>query len=59
LSHDKEHNNEKENLMKEYLRGLRLLLVTELSPKNKIQAIGALAVPVLRHSFGIINWRQE
>jgi hypothetical protein len=26
---------------------------------NKITAIGALAVPVLRHSFGVINWRLE
>jgi hypothetical protein len=26
---------------------------------NKIKAIGALAVPVLRYSFGIINWRLE
>jgi hypothetical protein len=26
---------------------------------NKITAIGALAVPVLRYSFGIINWRLE
>ena len=32
---------------------------TELSGKNKIQAIGSLAVPVLRYSFGIINWHQE
>ena len=31
----------------------------ELSAKNKIQAIGSLAVPVLRHSFGIVNWHQE
>jgi hypothetical protein len=28
-----------------------------LNTKNKINAIGALAAPVLRHSFGIINWR--
>jgi len=26
---------------------------------NKITAVRALAVPVLRHSFGIINWRLE
>ena len=26
---------------------------------NKITAIGELAVPVLRYSFGIINWRIE
>jgi len=25
----------------------------------KIQAIGSLAVPVLRYSFGIVNWHQE
>jgi hypothetical protein len=24
-----------------------------------MQAIGSLAIPVLRYSFGIINWRQE
>jgi hypothetical protein len=24
-----------------------------------MQATGSLAVPVLRHSFGIINWHQE
>jgi len=38
---------------------LRLALSTELSAKNKIQAIGSLAVPVLRYRFGIINWHQE
>jgi hypothetical protein len=30
-----------------------------LNARNKIIAIGALAVPVLRYSFGIINWRIE
>jgi len=29
------------------------------SEKNKIQAIGSLTVPVLRYSFGIINWHQK
>jgi len=56
---DIQHKNEKEKLKKEYLRRLRLVLSTELSAKNKIQAIGSLAVPVLRHSFEIINWHQE
>ena len=32
---------------------------TELSVKNKIQAVGSLAVPVLRYSFGIVNWHQK
>ena len=58
-SFDIQHKNEKEELKKEYLRRLRLVLDTELSTKNKIQAIGSLEVPVLRYSFGIINWRQE
>ena len=45
---DIQHKNKKEKLKKEYLRRLRLVLGTELSAKNKIQAIGSLAVPVLR-----------
>ena len=44
-SFDIQHKNEKEKLKKEYLRRLRLVLCTELSAKNKIQAIGSLAVP--------------
>jgi hypothetical protein len=39
-SHDIEHKNEKVNLKKENLRRLRLLLGTELSVKNNIQASG-------------------
>jgi hypothetical protein len=36
-----------------------LILSTELSAKNKMQAIGSLAIPVLRYGFGIINWHQK
>jgi len=54
-SFDIQHKTEKEKLKKEYLRRLRLVLGTELSAKNKIQAIGSLAVPLLRYSFGIVN----
>jgi len=56
---DIQHKNKKEKLKKEYLRRLRLVLGTELSAKNKIEAIGSLAVPVLRYRFGIVNWDQE
>jgi hypothetical protein len=42
-SFDTQHKNEKEKLKKDNLR-LRLVLGTELSAKNKIQAIGSLAV---------------
>ena len=54
-SFDIQHKNEKETLKKEYLRRLRLVLGTELSAKNKIQANGSLAVPVLRYGFGILT----
>jgi hypothetical protein len=36
-----------------------MILKSELNTRNKITATGALAVPVLRYSFGIINWRIE
>jgi uncharacterized membrane protein YgaE (UPF0421/DUF939 family) len=36
-----------------------MILKSELNARNKITAIGALADPVLRYSFGIINWRIE
>jgi hypothetical protein len=54
-NHKKQHKNEKEMLKTEYVRGLSLIL----SAENKTQAAGSLAAPVLRHSFGIINWHQE
>jgi hypothetical protein len=46
-------------LKKEYTRRLRMIQKSESNAKNTITAIGALAVPVLRYSFGIINWRLE
>jgi hypothetical protein len=49
----------KERLKQEHRRRLRVILKSELNARNKITAIGALAVPVLRYSFGIINWRIE
>jgi len=36
-----------------------MILKSELNARNKITTIGALAVPVFRYSFGIINWRTE
>jgi len=45
----------KERLKQVHSRRLRMILKSELNARNKITAIGALAVPVLRCSFGIIN----
>jgi hypothetical protein len=45
----------KERLKQEYRRRLRMILKSELNGRNKTTATGALAVPVLRYTFGIIN----
>ena len=58
-NYDIQHKNEKQKVKKEHLRRLRLVLDTELSAKNKIQATGSVAVPVLRYSLGTVNWHQE
>jgi len=49
------HQQMKERLKQEYNRRLRMILKSELNPRNKITAIGALAMPVLRYNFGTIN----
>jgi hypothetical protein len=49
----------KERSKKVYTIRLRMILKCELNNNNKIRAIGDLAVPVLRYSFGTINWRLE
>jgi hypothetical protein len=36
-----------------------MILKSELNARNKITPIGALGDPVLKYSFGIINWRFE
>jgi len=51
------HQPTKEKLKKEYTRRLRMILKSKLNAKNKITAIEALAIPILRYSFCIINWR--
>jgi hypothetical protein len=49
----------KGRLKQEYSRRLRMVLKSELNARNKIAAIAAIAGPVLRYSFGIINCRIE
>jgi hypothetical protein len=49
----------KDRLKQEYNKRLRMIMKSELNARNKITAIKALEVPVLRYSFGIINCRLE
>lgn len=51
-----DHKAMKDELRKEYLARVRKILRTHLSARNKSLALGALAVPVLEYSFGIIDW---
>jgi hypothetical protein len=46
-----QHQQMKERWKQEYNRRLRMILKSELNVRNKITAIGALAVPVLRYSL--------
>jgi hypothetical protein len=48
VTRNDDNNKKEKNRLKEYIRRLRLILSTELSVKNKMQAIGSLAIPVLR-----------
>jgi hypothetical protein len=52
-----QHQQMKEKLKQEYNRRLRIILKSDLNARNKITAVGALAVPVFRYSFGVINWK--
>jgi hypothetical protein len=49
----------KERFKKEYIRKLRMILISEMNAKNKITATGALAVPLLRYTFGVIAIRRN
>ena len=54
-----QHKTMKEKVKKEYIRRVRAVLRTELTAKNKITAIGALAVPVLQYGFAILDWKMK
>ena len=54
----KEHDM-KIKVTAEYKRSLRLTLKSKLNCKNKIQAINAWVVALLRKGAGIINWKVD
>ena len=49
----------KETIRKEYCRRVSVVLKIELNASNRIQAITTLAVPVVAHSFNVINWKMS
>ena len=54
-----QHKKMWENVGKEYLRRLKKICRTQLTPKNKISAINQLAIPIMTYSIGIIDWPQR
>ena len=56
LDEIKEHEM-KIKVTAEYKRRLRLIMKSKLNGKNKIQAINAWAVAILKYRAGIINWK--
>ena len=47
-------------IRKEYHRRIRMVLKkSELNAINKIEAINAVATPVVTYSFNIMNWTAE
>ena len=53
-----EHKKMREKIRKEYLRRLKKICKSDLTPKNKITAINQYAVPVVTYGFGVVNWPQ-
>ena len=52
-----QHDEIKRKLRAEYIRRVRMVTRSELNAVNKIQAINALAIPVISYSFNIIDWQ--
>ena len=51
-----QHHKMKIKIRKEYKRGIKLVLKSELNARNKIEAINTPAVPVILNSYGAIDW---
>ena len=53
-----EHKAMRDKITTQYFKRLKAICKTELTPKNKIQAINQLAIPVITYGFGVIDWPQ-
>ena len=53
-----EHKLMREKITSQYFKRLKSICKTELTSRNKIQAINQLAIPVITYGYGIIDWPQ-
>ena len=49
----------RQKVTKEYFYWVKKILKTNLNPKNKKTAINQLGLPILKYTFGIIDWPQN
>ena len=56
---DIKHKEMKEKIRKEYLSRVRAVLRSKLNGGNTITAVNTWAVPVIRYSAGIVDWKRE
>lgn len=49
----------KHDATKEYKKRLKQILKSKLNAKNKIEAINAYAIPIIRYTAGIIRWTMD
>jgi hypothetical protein len=49
------HHQQLKERLKDYISSSRIILKSKLNAQNKIRVIAALAVPVLRYGFGMLN----
>ena len=52
------HQEMKEKIKDEYMR-LKALLKSKLNSGNTVKAINTWAVPVIRYSAGIVDWKNS
>ena len=51
-----EHKVMQDKVTNEYFKRVKSICKTQLTTKNKIQAINQLAIPVVTYGFGVIDW---
>ena len=53
------HQEMKEKIKKEYIKILKAILKSKLNSGNTVKAIKPSAVPVIRYSAGIVDWKNS
>ena len=53
------HQEMKEKIRKEYIKRLKAILKSKLSSGNAVKASNSWAVPIIRYTAGIVNWKKS